>query len=162
MVLERTDKHEISAETSLFIAGLVFSMGMATSTIYAQATKPGPPTPMDVKKVELGGRPGIHNGTRSSRRRTIHPKPFSSRRNNLEWGVKILFNQIIVRHKSLLPPRDTGQHCIREGLSYRVFAKQTTNPPSAWGLSTKSTIDKSATTKTVRDTQTVKLPSSFR
>jgi hypothetical protein len=83
-------------------------------------------------------------------------------KNNLECGVKILFNQIIVRHKSLLTPSGYWSTLRPEGLSYRVFAKQMTNPPSACGLSTKTTIDKSATTKSVRDTQTVKLPSSFR
>ena len=34
---------------------------------------------------------------------------------------------------------------------YRVFAKQMTNPPAACGLSIKSTIDKAATTKSVRE-----------
>jgi hypothetical protein len=38
-----------------------------------------------------------------------------------------------------------------DGPSYRVFAKQMTNPPAACGLSAKSTIDKSATTKSVQD-----------
>jgi hypothetical protein len=38
-----------------------------------------------------------------------------------------------------------------DGPSYRVFAKQMTNPPAACGLSTKSGIDKSATTKSVQD-----------
>jgi len=34
---------------------------------------------------------------------------------------------------------------------YRVFAKQMTNPPAAYGSSTKSVIAKSATTKSVQD-----------
>jgi hypothetical protein len=41
-----------------------------------------------------------------------------------------------------------------DGPSYRVFAKQMTNPPAACGLSTRSAIDKSATTKSVQDDAT--------
>jgi hypothetical protein len=39
-----------------FIVSLAFFMGIATAS-HAQATKPAPPTPIDVKKVELGGTP---------------------------------------------------------------------------------------------------------
>jgi len=46
----------ISALKTSFIVSLVFFIGMATS-LHAQATKPAPPTPIDEKKVELGGRP---------------------------------------------------------------------------------------------------------
>jgi len=42
--------------TSWFIASLVLCMGMATPS-HAQAIQPVPPTPIDVKKVELGGTP---------------------------------------------------------------------------------------------------------
>src|SRR6202453_300051 len=45
----------ISALTS-FIGSLVFFMGTATAS-HAQATKPAPLTPIDEKKVELGGTP---------------------------------------------------------------------------------------------------------
>jgi hypothetical protein len=71
-------------------------------------------------------------------------------KNNLECGVKILFNQIIVQHKPLLTRSGYWSPLHPDGPSYRVFAKQMTNPPAACGLSTQSTIDKSATTKSVQ------------
>ena len=71
--------------------------------------------------------------------------------NNLECGVKILVNQIIVQHKPLLTRSGYWSTLQPDGLSYRVFAKQMTNPPAACGLPTNSTIDKSATTKSVQD-----------
>jgi hypothetical protein len=42
--------------TSLFIGSPVLFMGRAT-TSPAQAAKPSPPTPIDLKKSELGGTP---------------------------------------------------------------------------------------------------------
>src|ERR1017187_559666 len=45
-----------SALKTSFIVSLTFFMGIAT-TSHAQATKSAPPTPIDVKKVELGGTP---------------------------------------------------------------------------------------------------------
>jgi hypothetical protein len=72
-------------------------------------------------------------------------------KNNLECGVKILFNQIIVQHKPLLTRSGYWSTLRPGGPSYRVFAKQMINPPVACGLSAKSTIDKSATTKSVQD-----------
>jgi hypothetical protein len=72
-------------------------------------------------------------------------------KNNLECGVKILFNQIIVQHKPLLTRSGYWSTLRPDGPSYRVFAKQMINPPVACGLSAKSTIDKSATTKSVQD-----------
>ncbi|MGA9551307.1 MAG: hypothetical protein WBR30_03600, partial [Candidatus Sulfotelmatobacter sp.] len=42
--------------TSWFITSLVLCMGMATPS-HAQAIQPVPPTPIDVKKVEIGGTP---------------------------------------------------------------------------------------------------------
>jgi hypothetical protein len=72
-------------------------------------------------------------------------------KNNLECGVKILVNQIIVQHKPLLTRSGYWSTLRPDGPSYRVFAKQMTNPPAACGLLTKSTIDKSATTKSVQD-----------
>jgi hypothetical protein len=65
--------------------------------------------------------------------------------------VKILFNQTIVQHKPLLTRSGYWSTLRPNGPSYRAFAKQMTNPPVACGLSTKSTIDKSATTKSVQD-----------
>ena len=72
-------------------------------------------------------------------------------KNNLECGVKILFNQTIVQHKPLLTRSGYWSSLHPGGLSYRVFAKQMTNPPGACHLPTQSTIDKSATTKSVQD-----------
>jgi hypothetical protein len=46
----------IAALKTSFIVSLLFFMGLATAS-HAQATKPAPPTPIDVKKVELGGTP---------------------------------------------------------------------------------------------------------
>lgn len=241
----------LSALNTSFIASLVFFMGMATP-LHAQATKPAPPTPIDEKKVELGGTPWnpqwdqiiekalppemlssrVPQGVRrfcprfyemgETDKRTFwayffqalagaeaglnpntnvrHTKPEVAKRdevtgmamrsegllqlayadqkrygcdfnwqvdralkatdpaktilqpkNNLECGVKILTNQIIVQHKPLLTRSGYWSTLQPDGPSYRVFAKQMTNPPAACGLSTKSTIDKSATTKSVQN-----------
>lgn len=52
-------------------------------------------------------------------------------RNNLECGVKILENQLIDQHKPLLA-RSSYWSTLRPGTpSFRVFAKQMTNVPSA-------------------------------
>lgn len=79
------------------------------------------------------------------RRTILQPK------NNLECGVKILVNQIIVHHKPLLTLSGYWSTLHPSGPSFDVFAKQMTNPPNACGLSTNSPIDKSATTKSVQD-----------
>jgi len=72
-------------------------------------------------------------------------------KNNLECGIKILSNQIIVQHKPLLS-RSSYWSTLQPGrLSYRVFARQMTNPPAACALPTKTKkIDKTATTQTVQ------------
>jgi hypothetical protein len=72
-------------------------------------------------------------------------------KNNLECGVKILANQIIVQHNPLLTRSGYWSSLHPDGLSFRVFAKQMTNPPTACRLPTQSTIDKAATTKSVQD-----------
>jgi len=237
--------------TSSFIVSLAFFMGTAT-TSPAQAIKPAPPTPIDMKKVELGGTPWssqwdqiiekalppemlssqVPQGVRrfcprfyemgETDKRTFwayffqalagaeaglnpntsvrHTEPDVTKRdevrgtairtegllqlayadqrryscdfnwqadralkakdpaktilqpkNNLECGVKILFNQIIIQHKPLLTRSGYWSTLRPDGPSYRAFAKQMANPPAACGLSTKSTIDKSATTKSVQD-----------
>jgi hypothetical protein len=46
----------IPARKTSFILSLVFFMGIAAA-LHAQTTKPAPPTPIDEKKVELGGTP---------------------------------------------------------------------------------------------------------
>src|ERR1022692_3704698 len=234
----------ISALKTSFIVSLVCFMGMATA-LHAQATKPAPPTPIDEKKVELGGTPwnpqwdqiiekalpsemlssqvpqGVRRfcprfyGMGEPDKRTFwayffqalagaeaglnpntsirHTEPEGAivlrsegllqlayadhkrygcdfnwqldralkandpaktilqPKNNLECGVKILVNQTIVRHKPLLSRSGYWSTLRPDGPSYRVFAKQMTNPPAACGLSTKSRMDKSATTKSVQD-----------
>src|SRR5450631_350890 len=234
----------ISALKTSFIVSLVFFMGIATA-LHAQATKPAPPTPIDEKKVELGGTPWnpqwdqiiekamppemlssqVPQGVRRfcprfyemgvTDKRTfwayffqalagaeagLNPntsarhsdpegaptmrsegllqlayadhkrydcdfnwqvdralkandpaKTILQPKNNLECGVKILVNQTIVQHKPLLTRSGYWSTLRPDGPSYRVFAKQMTNPPSACGLSTKSRINKSTTTKSVQD-----------
>jgi hypothetical protein len=229
---------------SWFLVSLVICTGIATAS-RAQAVKPVPPTPIDVKKVELGGTPWnpqwdqiiekalppemlssqVPRGVRRfcprfyemgiDDKRTFwayffqalagaeaglnpnisvrHSQPQGSPpirsegllqlayadhkrygcdfdwradrllkaddparsilqpKNNLECGVKILFNQTIVQHKPLLTSSGYWSTLRPGGPSYRVFAKQMTNPPAACGLSIKSTIDKAATTKSVQD-----------
>ena len=62
------------------------------------------------------------------RRTILQPK------NNLDCGVRILDDQIIVRHKPILWGGGYWS-TLRPGTeSYRVFAKQMTNPPLACGL----------------------------
>src|SRR6202162_3804968 len=234
----------IPALKTSFIVSLVFFIGIATA-LHAQATKPAPPTPIDEKKVELGGTPWnpqwdqfiekalppemlssqVPQGVRrfcprfyemgTTDKRTFwayffqalagaeaglnpntsirHSEPEGAlamrsegllqlayadhkrygcdfnwqvdralkandpaksilqAKNNLECGVKILFNQTIVQHKPLLTRSGYWSTLHPDGASYRVFAKQMTNPPSACGLSTKSRINKSTTTKSVQD-----------
>ena len=72
-------------------------------------------------------------------------------KNNLECGVKILANQIIVQHKPLLTSSGYWATLRPGGPSYRAFAKQMTNVPAACGLATKSTISGRATTKSVQN-----------
>jgi hypothetical protein len=72
-------------------------------------------------------------------------------KNNLECGVKILVNQTIVHHKPLLTPSGYWSTLHPDGPSFRVFAQQMKNPPEACGLSAKSGIKKSDTTKSVQD-----------
>jgi hypothetical protein len=71
-------------------------------------------------------------------------------RNNLECGVKILFNQIITQHKPLLSESAYWSPLQPDSPNHLAFAKQMTNPPAACAPTVKSTIDKSATTETVQ------------
>jgi hypothetical protein len=231
-------------KTSWSIASLVLCMGIATPS-RAQAIQPVPPTPIDVKKVELGGTPWnpqwdqiiedalppemlssqVPRGVRrfcprfyemgKSDKRTfwayffqalagaeagLNPntsvrhtesegvkamrsegllqlayadharygcdfnwpldralrandpaKTILQPKNNLECGVKILVNQTIVHHKPLLTPSGYWSTLHADGPSFRVFAQQMKNPPEACGLSAKSGIKKSDTTKSVQD-----------
>jgi hypothetical protein len=58
-------------------------------------------------------------------------------KNNLDCGVRILENQIIVHHKPLLSSSGYWSTLRPGSASYRVFAKQMTNPPLACGLHEK-------------------------
>ncbi|MGO9515941.1 MAG: hypothetical protein ACLPND_02750 [Candidatus Korobacteraceae bacterium] len=70
-------------------------------------------------------------------------------KNNLECGVKVLNHQIIDQHKPLLT-RTAYWSTLQPGrMSYRVFAKQMTNPPAACGLHAPTPVKKAATTETV-------------
>jgi hypothetical protein len=58
-------------------------------------------------------------------------------KNNLECGVKILDKQIIDQHKRLLSGSGYWSTLRPGGESYRVFAKQMTNVPTACGAGLK-------------------------
>ncbi len=55
-------------------------------------------------------------------------------RNNLECGVKILDQEIVVEHKPLLSRSEYWSTLQPGTVSYRVFAKQMTNVPAACGV----------------------------
>ena len=55
-------------------------------------------------------------------------------KNNLVCGVRILKNQLIDQRKPLLSPTSYWATLRPGTLSYRVFARQMTNPPAACGL----------------------------
>jgi hypothetical protein len=247
MAERKPDTHSLhihALHTWWLIASLAFCMGIGTPS-HAQAIQPVPPTPIDIKKVELGGTPWnpqwdqiiekalppemlssqVPQGVRrfcprffemgTTAKRTfwayffqalagaeagLNPitsvrhsdpegapamrsegllqlayadhkrygcdfnwqadralkandpaKTILQPKNNLECGVKILVNQTIVHHKPLLTPSGYWSTLRPDGPSFLVFAKQMTNPPDACGLSAKSPIDKSATTKSVQD-----------
>jgi len=247
MAERKPDTHSLhihALHTWWLIASLAFCMGIGTPS-HAQAIQPVPPTPIDIKKVELGGTPwnpqwdqiiekalppemlssqvpqGVlrfcprfyEMGTTAKRtfwayffqalagaEAGLNPitsvrhndpegapamrsegllqlayadhkrygcdfnwqadralkandpaKTILQPKNNLECGVKILVNQTIVHHKPLLTPSGYWSTLRPDGPSFLVFAKQMTNPPDACGLSAKSPIDKSATTKSVQD-----------
>lgn len=87
--------------------------------------------------------------------RTLKPndpsKTILQPKNNLECGVKILANQIIVLHKPLLTRSAYWSTLQPSRPSYRVFARQMTNPPAACGLRAKSTTNRGGTTQSVYD-----------
>lgn len=72
-------------------------------------------------------------------------------KNNLECGVRILFNQIIVHHKPVMSSSAYWSPLQPNSPSHLAFVKQMTNPPAACSLPVKSKIDKSATTQSVKD-----------
>ncbi|MGC1783096.1 MAG: hypothetical protein WA708_11295 [Acidobacteriaceae bacterium] len=55
-------------------------------------------------------------------------------KNNLSCGVMILENQLITQRKPLLSPTSYWATLRPGTISYRIFAKQMTNPPAACGL----------------------------
>src|ERR1700733_1641790 len=72
-------------------------------------------------------------------------------KNNLECGIRILFDQLVVKHRPLLT-KSSYWSTLRPGApGYSVFIKQMTNPPAACASPVKTNIDKAATTKTVQD-----------
>ena len=72
-------------------------------------------------------------------------------KNNLECGIKILDKQIIGQRRPLLYRAGYWSTLQPGRPSYRVFAKEMTNPPLACGLRTNSTVSRGESTKTVRD-----------
>lgn len=70
-------------------------------------------------------------------------------KNNLECGIKILSNQMFTLHKPLLTHSSYWSTLQPGRPSYRVFAKQMTNPPAACALPVKTKIAKSETTQSV-------------
>jgi hypothetical protein len=72
-------------------------------------------------------------------------------KNNLECGIKILDKQIIGQRRPLLYRAGYWSTLQPGRPSYRVFAKEMTNPPLACGLRTKSTVSQGESTKRVRD-----------
>lgn len=72
-------------------------------------------------------------------------------KNNLECGVKILANQIIVQHRPLLYHAGYWSTLQPGRPSYRMFAKEMTNPPKACAAPVKSAVVKpNETTQTVQ------------
>jgi hypothetical protein len=73
--------------------------------------------------------------------KTLEPKDPSKTilqpKNNLECGVKILSNQLFVLHRPLFWKKGYWSTLESGTMSYRVFAKQMTNPPLACGLKVK-------------------------
>jgi hypothetical protein len=80
----------------------------------------------------------------SSQKTILQPK------NNLECGVKILANQIVDQHKPLFTRMSYWSTLQPGRKSYRVFAKEMTNPPAACGLTVRTPVNKAATTQTVK------------
>jgi hypothetical protein len=69
-------------------------------------------------------------------------------KNNLECGIKILDKQIIEQRRPLLYRAGYWSTLQPGRPSYRVFAKEMTNPPLACGLRTKPNVNRTQSTKT--------------
>ncbi len=76
-------------------------------------------------------------------------------KNNLECGIKILDNQIITQHRRLLTKKSYWSTLQPGTRSYRVFAKEMTNPPAACAVAPRtkiaSKVPKTATTVSVHE-----------
>lgn len=72
-------------------------------------------------------------------------------KNNLECGVKILENQIIDQGKPLFSKTGYWSTLQPGTRSFRVFAKEMTNPPAACGRKTAPPAVKAQTTQTVHE-----------
>jgi hypothetical protein len=70
-------------------------------------------------------------------------------KNNLECGIKILVKQIIEQHRPLLYRQGYWSTLQPGRPSYRVFAKQMTNPPLACGPHSRQTVKQAGTKQTV-------------
>ena len=73
-------------------------------------------------------------------------------RNNLECGIEILDNQIITQHKGLVSKSSYWSTLQPRTRSYRVFAKEMTNPPTVCALPPRTT---TAASKLPRNATTV-------
>jgi hypothetical protein len=76
-------------------------------------------------------------------------------KNNLECGIKILDNQIVTQHRSLVSRKSYWSTLQPGTVSYRVFAKEMTNPPAVCALPPHTTtaaskLPKTATTVSVQ------------
>ena len=71
-------------------------------------------------------------------------------KNNLECGIKILQNQIIDQHKSLITKKSYWEPLQPGAYSHRNFLKEMTNPPAACGVESRSKVAKNKTTQTVQ------------
>jgi hypothetical protein len=76
-------------------------------------------------------------------------------KNNLECGIKILDNQIVTQHRSLVSRKSYWSTLQPGTVSYRVFAKEMTNPPAVCALPPRTTtaaskLPKTATTVSVQ------------
>jgi hypothetical protein len=71
-------------------------------------------------------------------------------KNNLECGIKILENQIVTLHRPLVTKYSYWSTLQPGTVSYRVFAKEMTNPPEACAKAARPESLKEATTVSVR------------
>jgi hypothetical protein len=122
---------------ALAIAGTLVLMACLGSALQAQAVKPAPATPIDVKKAELGGAPWC---------RQEHSSADEQSRVRHQDSL----NQIIQHQKPLITKKSYWEPLHPGSYSHRVFLKEMTNPPEACGARTQSKVAKNKTTRTVK------------